>query len=100
MIPNHKEFIEAVETKHKVCLRFASRADNAVIDLVCAPLGYGPVAAIPDGVNRYSLWDYTSNTASNTLSLLPEQVLDLRVLGEVFDPADLKTQTLERNQTL
>ena len=89
MIPNHKEFIEAIQQKKKVTLRFYSKADSQVIDLVCAPTDYGPGAGIPDGVNRYSLWDYTSNNGSHTLSLLPEQVLDLRVLGEAFDPAEL-----------
>jgi hypothetical protein len=88
MIPNHKEFIEAIKEKHKVCLRFYSKADSAVIDLVCAPMDYGPGAGIQGGVNRYCLWDYTSNTGSPALGLLPEQALDLRVLGEVFDPAE------------
>jgi hypothetical protein len=88
MIPNHKEFIEAIKEKKKVCLRFYSNADSGVIDLVCAPLDYGPGAGIPDGVNRYSLWDYTSNNGSHSLSLLSEQVLDLRVLGQAFDPAE------------
>jgi hypothetical protein len=88
MIPNHKQFIEALQDKKKVCLRFYSKADSGVIDLVCAPLDYGPGAGIPDGVNRYSLWDYTSNNGSHTLSFLPEQILDLSVLGGVFDPAE------------
>lgn len=89
MIPNHKQFIEAIHNKHKVCLRFYSRADSGVIDLVCAPLDYGPGAGVQDGVNRYWLWDYSSNTGSPLLGLLPEQVLDIRFLGEVFDPAEL-----------
>ena len=89
MIPNHKQFIEAIKEKNKVCLRFYSKADSGMIDLVCAPMDYGPGAGIQDGVNRYWLWDYTSNNGSHTLSLLPEQVLDLRVLGEAFDPAQL-----------
>ena len=88
MIPNHKQFIEAIKDKKQVCLRFYSIADSGVIDLVCAPLDYGPRAENPDGVNRYWLWDYTSNTGSPTLGLLPEQVLDIRVLGKLFDPAE------------
>jgi hypothetical protein len=91
MIPNHKQFIEAINEKHKVCLRFYSIADSGVIDLVCAPTDYGPAAGAQDGVNRYWLWDYTSNTGSPVLGLLPEQVLDIRILGEVFDPAELGT---------
>jgi len=88
MIPNHKQFIEGIRDQKKVCLRFYSKADSGVIDLVCAPLDYGPGAGIQDGVNRYWLWDYTSNNGSHTLSLLPEQVLDLRALGAEFDPAE------------
>ena len=92
MISNHKQFIEAIQQKKKVTLRFYSKADSGVIDLVCAPLDYGPAAEIPDGVNRYFLWDYTSNNGSHTLSLLPNQVLDIRVLGELFDPAQIDAQ--------
>ena len=89
MIPNHKQFIEAIKEKNKVCLRFFSKADTGVIDLVCAPLGYEPGSNASDDVNRYWFWDYSSNTGSQTLGLLPEQVLDVRILGEQFDPADL-----------
>jgi len=88
MIPNHEQFIEAINKQQKVCVRFYSKADSGVIDLVCAPLDYGTGAGTQDGVNRYWLWDYTSNNGSHTLSLLPNQVLDLRALGAKFDPAE------------
>jgi hypothetical protein len=88
MGPNYTHFIEADPSRRKeVCLRFNSIADSGVIDLVGAPLDYGPGTGIQDGVNRYLLWDYTSSTGSHTFSLLPEQVKDLRVLGELFHPA-------------
>jgi hypothetical protein len=93
MIANHKQFVEAIGEKKKVCVRFYSTADSGVIDLVCAPLDYGPGAGMSDGVNRYSLWDYSSNNGSHRLSFLPEQILDLRALGHAFDPADFGVQT-------
>jgi hypothetical protein len=89
MIPNHAQFIEAIHAKKKVCVRFYSKADSGVIDLVCAPMDYGPGPGVQDGVNRYWLWDSTSNTGSPALGLRPEQILDVRVLGELFDPAGL-----------
>lgn len=91
MIPNHKQFIDAITEKKKVCLRFYSKADTGVIDLVCAPMDYGPGPDAGNDVNRYWFWDYSSNTGSPTLGLLPEQVLDLRILGQGFDPADFNT---------
>src|SRR5512141_1604025 len=75
MIPDHRQFIEAIPDRKKVCVRFYSRADSEVIDLVCAPMDYGPGAGIPDGVNRYSLWDYTSNNGSHVLSFLPRPLM-------------------------
>ena len=91
MIPNHQQFIEAIKEKKKVCLRFYSKADGEVIDLVCAPMDYGQGGGLRDGINRYWLWDYTRNTGSAVLGLLPNQVLDIRVLGLPFDPAEFGT---------
>ena len=87
MIPNHKQFIEAIHEKKKVCVRFYSKADSGVLDRVCAPMDYGLGGEIKDELNRYWLWDCANNTGSHTLGLVPQQILDLQVLGEVFDPA-------------
>ena len=89
MIPNHTQFIEAIQAKKKVCVRYYSKADSGVLDRVCAPLDYGPGGEIEDGLNRYWLWDYAANTGPHTLGLVPEQIVDLQVLGEVFDPVQL-----------
>lgn len=87
MIPNHARFIEAINEKKKVSVRFYSKADNGVLDRICAPMSYGQSSESEDELNRYWLWDYGSNTASHTLGLVPQQIVDLQVLGEVFDPA-------------
>lgn len=89
MIPNHPQFLEALQEQKKVSVRFYSQADSGVVDRVCAPLDYGPGVGTQDGVNRYSFWDYAATTESHTLDLTPLQILDLRVLGERFDPAQL-----------
>jgi hypothetical protein len=88
MILHHKQFIEAIHAKKKVSVRFYSKADSGVVDLVCAPMDYGAVGESQDGVNRYLLWDYSSNNGSHRLIFLPDQILDLSVLGTVFDPAE------------
>jgi hypothetical protein len=88
MIPNHPRFIEAINEKKKVSVRFYSQADSGVLDRVCAPMDYGPGGGSLDGLNRYWLWDYASNTGSPTLGLVPQQIVDLQVLGEGFNPAD------------
>jgi len=52
----------------------------------------GPGGGIADGVNRYRLWDYSSNRGTHTLGLLPQEIVDLQVLGALFDPAEFGVQ--------
>ena len=87
MIPNHNQFLDALNEKRKVRVKFYSPADGGVLDRVCAPMNYGLGGAVNDALNRYWLWDYASETGSYTLGLVPQQIVDLHVLGEKFDPA-------------
>jgi hypothetical protein len=89
MIPNHPSFIEAIEERKKVSVRFYSNADHGVLIRVCAPVKYGPVPESKDGLNLYWFWNYASDSDSHILSLASEQILDLHVLGEIFDPKEL-----------
>ena len=94
MIPKHAQFIEAIKDKKKVSVRFYSHADGGVLDRICAPMNYGP-GELHDGLNRYWFWDYLSNTATHTpLGLVPKQIEDLQVLGELFDPTEFTTTPL------
>jgi hypothetical protein len=92
MIPNHEQFIEAIKEQKKVRVQFYSQPDSGVLDRVCAPLEYGPGGGSKDGLNLYWLWDYAGDTGSYRLGLVPQQIVDLQVLGEVFDPAQLTSK--------
>jgi hypothetical protein len=87
MIPQHPRFLEAINEKNKVNLRFYSIADSGVLDRVCAPLDYGLGRDNKDGLNRYWVWDDSASGSSRLLGLLPQQILDVQILGVVFDPA-------------
>ena len=87
MISNHPRFLEAINQRKKVSLRFYSKADNGVLDRVCAPMDYGPWGENQDGLDRYWFWDYTGNPGTRILGLLPQQIVALQVLDEVFEYA-------------
>lgn len=87
MIANHTQFTAAIQDRKKVCVRFYSKPDSGVLDRVCAPLEYGP-GENPDGLNRYWLWDYANETGARAVGLIPQQILDLQVLGDLFDPLE------------
>lgn len=88
MIPNHNEFIQAIQNRKKVRVRFYSKADNGVLERVCAPLEYGPGGGVRDGLHRYWLWDHA------TLGLVSQQIVDLQAMGEELDPAQLAVKPL------
>ncbi len=90
MIPNHELFLEGIRERRKVRVRLYSVADNGVVDRVCAPLDYGPDKARQDELNCYWLWDYAQNPGSQTVALPPQEIVDLQLLGEDFDPAALQ----------
>ena len=64
-----------------------------MLDRVCAPRDYGPGGQDKDGLNSYWFWDFTSNSGSHTLGLVPQQIVDFQDLGEVFDPANLDVRS-------
>jgi hypothetical protein len=86
------KFIAAIHSKHKVRLTFYSKEDKGPITRTCAPMDYGPSRrAIADKSDRFHFWDYDSDTGNHTLSLLPDQINLIEVLGDTFDPADFVT---------
>ncbi len=90
MIPNHTHFVEAIQENKKVKVLYYSAPDSGVVDRICAPLDYGPGAGgAPDGVNRYWLLVYSNTGAAQTVGLVPDQIVDLKVLGETFEPSAL-----------
>jgi hypothetical protein len=89
MIPNHTRFLEAIQDRKKVCVQFYSNADKGILNLVCAPMDYGPGENADDNLNRYWLWDYSTTPGPKKLGLVAGQIVDLAVLGELFDPAGL-----------
>jgi hypothetical protein len=88
MIANHPLFLESIQEMKRVRVRFFSLADGGVLDRVCAPLDYGPGNEPGDGLHRYWLWDYQQSGNSHFVGLLPQQILDLKAVGEEFDPSE------------
>jgi len=86
-------FIQAIHDKKKVMLSFFSKEDGTVLHRTCAPMDYGASSRAHNKADRYHLWDYDSDERVHTLSLLPEQVHNIQVLQESFDPAEFVTWT-------
>jgi len=54
----------------------------------CVPFDYGISRKYKDGEDRFHFYDLDSPDGKHNLSLLPEQIQNVNLLNENFDPAD------------
>ncbi len=88
-----EQFINALKDKTKIRLTFYSKQDDMAVTRLCAPMDYGPGKNTKKRDNRYHLWDYESQSSSpfHTLSLLPEQILEMEFTDLPFNPSEFVT---------
>lgn len=84
-------FIQSIHEKKKVRVTFCSREDKGVISRICAPMDYGPSKRTKDKIDRFHMWDYESDKKQHTLSLKQEQIQNIEVLNENFEPLEFVT---------
>lgn len=90
-------FKQAIDKKLKLKLSFYSKEDNSQLIRVCAPMDFGPSRRAHNKDDRFHFWDYESDSKVHTLSLLPEQVIDIEVLNEGFDPKEFITWDVNKS---
>lgn len=76
----------AILKKNKVIIRFNSKDDSSTIQRTCAPLDIGPSRRSKEQNDRFHFWDYDSDKRQHVLSINPEQLVDIEISEEIFDP--------------
>lgn len=85
----HDTFMTALHSKKKICITFYSKEDGHTLERICAPFDYGPSRRSKDQSSRYHMYDYTSDSGSHVLSILPAQLKSIAITEDLFDPLDL-----------
>jgi len=81
------DFVSAIHQKKLVAVT-AKTDEKGIIERKCVPFDYGPGYRPRDGVDYYHLRDVDSPDGPHNLTLLPSQLLDLKILDETFDPKE------------
>lgn len=84
-------FINNMHNKKKIYVSFFSKEDGCVQTRLCAPMDYGPSSRAANKNNRFHMWDYESDKKNHPLSLLPDQITDLKSTNESFEPEEFVT---------
>ena len=85
------KFTKAIHNRNKIRLTFYSKDDGMNTTRKCAPMDYALSRRYKDGLIRFHLWDYESDTQNHNLDLLPENIKNMEVLSETFDPREFVT---------
>lgn len=90
MCPDHDLFLQAIHEKKLVDLTFHSY-EKGTITRKCVCYDYAPGNRYKDGLMRYHFCDLDSPDGRHNLSILPQQVQAIKILGQNFDPGDYIT---------
>lgn len=60
-------------------------------------MDFGPSRRASNKEDRYHLWDYDSDSKMHVLSLLPNQVVNIKALPDLFDPSEFVTWDIQKS---
>jgi hypothetical protein len=83
----YPNFIDAINKKKVVEIKFNS-FEKGVIIRKCIPFDYGISRKYKDRRDRYHFYDLESPEGDHNLSILPEQLIEIEITEENFDPKD------------
>lgn len=84
---HHEIFLQSIAGKNIIELCFDSY-EKGKITRKCIPFDFGPSRKYKDGNDRYHFYDLDSPDGNHNLSILPNQILDIILSEEVFEPGD------------
>jgi len=79
-------FTNAINNKRLLRITFDSQ-EKGEIKRTCVPFDFGPSNKYKDGNDRYHFLDLDSPEGVHNLSILPEQIINIELLNNEFDPS-------------
>jgi hypothetical protein len=91
----HPIFLEALHSKHRLCVCFFHKKEGVEVTRVCAPLDYGPLRGAKHVADVYQLWDLEAKRKPYNLAVAPDDVRSLKALPDTFDLTSIITWTFK-----
>ncbi|MFH1457084.1 MAG: hypothetical protein ABIF17_03135 [Patescibacteria group bacterium] len=90
---NYDIFISAIHNRKMVKVQINSK-EKGFIERICVPFDFGPSRRnLEINPERYHFYDLNSPEGEHNLSIIPEQLLNIEMLEDNFEPAEYITWT-------
>ena len=86
VIKKQKLFLMAIDNKQLIQIRFISNKERTEIIRVCAPLDFATGQREKVKTFRFFVYDIDNR---HTIGIAVDQLIDIHVLDEVFDPEEI-----------
>ena len=67
--------------------------EKGIVTRICIPFDYALSSRAKDGKMRFHFYDLDSPNGRHNLSVLPEQLISIKILNRGFNPNDIVTWT-------
>lgn len=86
---NYEKFLQAIKEKKIVKVAIDSN-EKWVIERYCIPFDFWPSRRknLKSNPERFHFYDLNSPEKKHNLSILPEQLLNIEITNDYFDPGD------------
>lgn len=84
---NYDLFIASIHKRNTIKISCNTK-EKGLIERVCIPFDFGPSRRYKDGLDRFHFYDLNSPDGKHNLSILAEQLIDVELLVDIFEPGD------------
>lgn len=85
-LEKHQIFIENINNKRKMNVKFHSNKTNQIENREIAPLDYGELSRSKNNKQYYFVWDFQWTNKPHPIPLSPEKIIHIETIDEIFDP--------------
>jgi hypothetical protein len=86
-------FLQGIHEKRLMSIKFIAKSDGALRERKCIPFDFGASSNAKNKSDKYHFYDLNSPNGRHNLSLFSEQIREIILLDENFEPKEYVTWT-------
>lgn len=95
---NHSNFLQGITEKRKVLITYFSQKEEKNVTRLCAPFDFGPKRMpksiicsdyADGGADKYHFWDFDGPSGWHISSKDPQEIREIQIMDDSFDPRAL-----------
>src|SRR4051812_9462046 len=100
MHADHQVILDAIAAKRRLSVRYFDKKEAKEKERVVAPMDYGPLRGAAEPIPHYQFWDLEGRRKPLNIAVAEEDLHEVKLLEETFEPAEIITWNFKPNAWL